>query len=327
MAGCGTATFTDPDDYAASVGGARLYLHFTGGGDFRARLTWIDLSGLRILRCRERVPRIAFVGLAPGMVGVAFSTDATTSQLWGGKKLAADELVVLAPGGGIHQRTGGVSHWGLIVLAAKDLAAYFRALTGADVAASPTVTRIVRPAPGVAAGLRQLHAKACRLAEARPEIVAHREVVRAVEHELLHALTACLETGDCRAPMAAERRPAGIMARFETVLAGSRDRQVGARELGAEVGVSQRLLASCCAEHLGMSPRAYVRLRRLNRVRAALTRADPRTEGVAEIARRHGFSRLGRFTAAYRTAFGETPSITLRAGRARLFDSATAESA
>jgi AraC-like DNA-binding protein len=74
-----------------------------------------------------------------------------------------------------------------------------------------------------------------------------------------------------------------------------------------------------------MSPGQYARLRRLNLVRAALRRADPAATSIAEIARQYGFSELGRFAAAYRTAFGETPSATLRGGRSGLRDPASAE--
>jgi transcriptional regulator GlxA family with amidase domain len=55
-----------------------------------------------------------------------------------------------------------------------------------------------------------------------------------------------------------------------------------------------------------------MRLRRLNLVRAELRRADPDTTSVAQIARRHCFSELGRFAAVYRQIFGESPSTTLR---------------
>ena len=60
-----------------------------------------------------------------------------------------------------------------------------------------------------------------------------------------------------------------------------------------------------------MGPGRYLRLSRLNRVRAALRRANPATASVAEVARCFQFSELGRFAAAYRETFGELPSTTL----------------
>jgi len=47
-------------------------------------------------------------------------------------------------------------------------------------------------------------------------------------------------------------------------------------------------------------------------VRAVLRDADTPPASVEEVARRYGFSELGRFAAIYRTVFGEIPSMTLR---------------
>jgi transcriptional regulator GlxA family with amidase domain len=108
------------------------------------------------------------------------------------------------------------------------------------------------------------------------------------------------------------------MARFEATLATHDNRKLGARELCAAIGVSERTLERCCVEVLGMSPSSYARLRRLNLVRSALRRADPAITRVSELARRYGFSELGRFAVTYRTVFGETPSTTLGCGIKRL---------
>jgi AraC-like DNA-binding protein len=53
-------------------------------------------------------------------------------------------------------------------------------------------------------------------------------------------------------------------------------------------------------------------LRRLKQVNLALRNADPSMGNVAELARRFGFTELGRFAGAYQATFGETPSRTLR---------------
>jgi AraC-like DNA-binding protein len=71
-------------------------------------------------------------------------------------------------------------------------------------------------------------------------------------------------------------------------------------------------LRACCLDILGMSPNRYLRLRRLNRVRTALQRAKPAPGLITELARRFGFSELGRFATSYRQTFGEAPSATLR---------------
>ena len=102
------------------------------------------------------------------------------------------------------------------------------------------------------------------------------------------------------------RRHADNMVRFEEALATRRDPHLNLSELCTASGVPERTLRLCCAEVLGVSPIRYFLLRRLNMTRSALRRADPETASVAEIARDHQFTELGRFAVVYRAIFGET---------------------
>jgi transcriptional regulator GlxA family with amidase domain len=116
-----------------------------------------------------------------------------------------------------------------------------------------------------------------------------------------------------------------IMVRFEESLEACLESPLQMAGLCDAIGVPERTLRICSAEILGMGPSRYLQLRRLHRVRAVLQRAAPTAAIVGEIARRFGFSELGRFAAAYRAVFGEAPSATLRRSRAR--DAVSAESA
>jgi transcriptional regulator GlxA family with amidase domain len=107
---------------------------------------------------------------------------------------------------------------------------------------------------------------------------------------------------------------ADVMVRFEETLDRYIDRKLSMVALCAELGVPQRTLRMCCAAFLGVSPMRYLLLRRLNRVRWALRRANPSTASVAEIARSYQFLEPGRFAVTYRTTFGELPSVTLNRG-------------
>jgi len=310
MIGCGTTTFTDPDDYRVNVPGANVNLVLTGSGRFKARATWVELPRLRLIRIEENLPRIAFVALEPGPLFVAFPTR--HESIWNGLEVRIGDIIWHRLGERSYLRASGPSCWGLISLAPEDLAKYGRAIAHKALSPPPAVAKILQPPPKLVMRLRRLHAQACRLAETKPHIIAHRQVARALEQDLVHVLVNCLTSNEAHRDAGARLRHATIMLRFEEILASRDSVQPTIPKLAVAVGVPERTLRMCCAEFLGMSPSQYAKLRRLNLVRSALRRADPATDSIAAIARQYGFSELGRFAAAYRTLFGESPSTTLR---------------
>lgn len=84
-------------------------------------------------------------------------------------------------------------------------------------------------------------------------------------------------------------------------------------DICAVVGVSERTLQYAFRAYVDMSPLTYLRLCRLNRVRAALCAADPLTTTVTAVAMGFGFLHLGRFALDYKRLFDESPSATLAA--------------
>jgi AraC-like DNA-binding protein len=83
--------------------------------------------------------------------------------------------------------------------------------------------------------------------------------------------------------------------------------------IAAAAGVIERTLQAAFQSEVGTTPMAYVRARRLERVRAELADAAPTDYvSVTAIASRWGFGHLGRFAADYKARFGESPSQTLR---------------
>jgi AraC-like DNA-binding protein len=306
----GTALFTDPEDYKNSFRGARVTIVFAGQGDFRASLTWVELANLHLLRSQENLPRIAYVSLTPKRVFFSFPTHFDPPPISVGIELQQGDIVFHGRGEGMHQRTDGASHWAFISLPPEHLARFGKVLTGVDLVL-PTAAQVLRPPTTASAHLRRLHLKACRIAKTKPDIIAHREVARALEHELLHALVNCLNSDAAPDYPPTKQRHASIMVRFEEALATHGGRQLRMPALCAAIGVPERTLRTCCMETLGMSPCHYIRLRRLNMVRSALWRADS-AASVQDLARQYGFSELGRFAADYRAAFGEAPSDTLR---------------
>jgi AraC-like DNA-binding protein len=311
MPGSGTRTFLEPDQYEASLRQAQIELVVTPCGEFKASLSWVELHNLQLLRCEGDYPHIAYLSLVSPLVFVGFPEHSGRLPVWGGCEMQTGDIMFHSQRERLHQWTPGPSIWSVIALDPARLEYYGRTLSGKPVT-PPTEGLVLRPSPRDAARLRRLHAQASRLAETRPKMLAHPEVARAIEQELIHALVTCLTSATVQENRAGKRRHARIMVRFEEVLAEHLNRPLQIPELSELIGVSDQTLRSCCAEFLGVSPSRYVLLRRLKQVRRALRDAAPNMANVAALARGYGFTELGRFAGTYRAAFGESPSTTLR---------------
>lgn len=88
---------------------------------------------------------------------------------------------------------------------------------------------------------------------------------------------------------------------------------IGTPEIAAAAGLSPRGLQQSLRRHLDQTPGDLLRGVRLDGARADLLGGARDETTVADVARSWGFGHLGRFSATYRTRFGELPSESLRA--------------
>ena len=138
-------------------------------------------------------------------------------------------------------------------------------------------------------------------------------VSKEIEDGLIVAFHAALQ-----AMRAAESTPEGrgyddrrIRRAEEYLLAHVLD-PISRAELAEFAGLSIRSLSRGFRKRHGVGPMTFLRRHRLEAIRADLLAADPGTTKVSELAVRYGFSDFGRFSTAYRSCFGESPSETLR---------------
>ncbi|MFE7631113.1 helix-turn-helix domain-containing protein [Kocuria sp. NPDC057446] len=118
-----------------------------------------------------------------------------------------------------------------------------------------------------------------------------------------------LEAGDDPQP-SGTAQPAALrraVAYIETHLA----QPIGLPEIAAAARLSPRGLHAAFRRHLDTTPMRYLRTTRLDAAHTDLLSAATRGDTVREIAARWGFAHPGRFTAAYRAQYGETPTDTL----------------
>lgn len=311
MSSSTTSSFTEADDYQANLREIMAEFVVTSPQPFTARTTRITLHHLHLLRARETLPRIAYIALPPELVFISFSSDPALPLFWRGLTLEPGEIMLHSRGERLHQRILGASCWGLISLPPATLATFGEVVIGRAVA-PPVSGQILRPSARDRRHLLRVHTEAAHLAENRPQVLGHPEVVRAMEQELAEVLVTCLTACEVRTESNSVRRTATIMHAFEDLLTTGLHQSLLLPEICAAIGVSERTLRGCCAVVLSVSPLRYIQLRRLKRVRAAILRADPKKARVADLASYGGFTQPGRFAVLYRAAFGETPSTTLR---------------
>ncbi len=109
--------------------------------------------------------------------------------------------------------------------------------------------------------------------------------------------------------------PRAVVARAEEYIKAHSDQALSVADIASATGVSIRSLQAGFREAGAESPMKRLRQIRLEQARDQLLR----TSGtVTDVALQFGFLHLGRFSAQYKTAFGELPAATLaRTRRAR----------
>jgi AraC-like DNA-binding protein len=304
--------YADPDAFHAGIRNQKVEGVVTARGYYRVELVRIDLHRLWMHRGDESLSRILNYTPSGKRATLLFATDQSQSAVHiRGTEVSHDEVTVIGFGSADHYRSSAGHRWGALSLTLEDLAEAGQAINGRELIARPH-THFIRPPSPLLARLRKLHEAASHLAKTTPDILGHPEVARALEQGLVHAMVSCIDGGETAGSSSAHYRHAVMMRRLEALLEANSERTLYMTELCAATGASDRTLRACCQEFLGMSPMRYLQLRRMHLARRALRMADRSATTVTEVATSYGFWELGRFSVAYRSLFGESPSASLR---------------
>ena len=304
----GSSIFTDADGYQGIVQDI-LDLLVLQPHAFHARLTWAELASLRLLRAKEASARVGFMSLPSDQVFVTFPARPGSTLIYGSAVLEFGDLMLHSRGERLHQRTTAPCEWASIAISPAALSSSSRTLLERNLVA-PASGQLVRPRRAEGRRLERLHARVCRVVERDLGRLSSREVVRALEQDLLSALISCLakETtpDDCQEP----EETFDVLAAFEVMLAKEPHRLLGTREICGSLGISEAAFRAKCSVALGMSPGQYQRLRRLKLVRAELLRAKSVSQAtVEETVTRYGFAGFNRFVTEHWRIYGEMPPI------------------
>ena len=304
-------SYPDPERYETAFVGARVEVLPTRRGAFTARSTRIVFDRLWIALGEESGACIKHLTQAPTRAFVTFLTRPGPEVLIDGLAMPPAGLLRHSLAHTYHELSTGPTARGAMSLPIEDMGEAGIAVAGCDLIPPRDSLRITPP-PAAMTRLLRLHAEASTLAESGPATVTHPEVARSLEQSLVEAMVKCLGDPEPGEETWAHRCHETIMRRFRRVLDENPDRALYIPEICAAIGVPDRTLRLCCHQHLGMGPKKYLMLRRMNLAQRALRAAVPDITTVTEVATQYGFWHFGRFSAVYRSMFNELPSATLQ---------------
>ncbi|HUN44579.1 MAG TPA: helix-turn-helix domain-containing protein [Acetobacteraceae bacterium] len=304
--------FQDPWSHQESFRAGIMKVVVISSGKYESKLTRIDLHRLWMHRNETSLPQVMHVQDTSDRCAVAFLVDQHQSPpCRNGDEIAPNAVIVSSINSHHHYRMPGPTRIASMSLTRPDFVAASRALTGRELAI-PEVTRQIPVSEQLLNRLRQLHTATCHLAANTPDVLAHPEVAKAMDDELVRAMFGCLVEAETVEIKNFPHLRMPVMQRFEQAIEDANGQPRYLTEICTKIGVQERTLRNHCLECLGMNPHRYLWLRRMNQARHALSVADPAEKTVTAIANDYGFWELGRFSVAYRKLFGEAPSNTLR---------------
>lgn len=101
----------------------------------------------------------------------------------------------------------------------------------------------------------------------------------------------------------------GVIRKAERFMIDNASTEIAMSDVAAHLGISVRSLQGGFRQWRGITPGNFLRQVRLQLVRDELLKTDL-PGNITRVALRYGFSHMGRFSAQYRSVFGELPSET-----------------
>lgn len=309
-AAVGFRRFAEPEDFAADLLGGQFEYLPVPGRPFSGTLRVLRL-GDTVIQLAEDGAHIARAAFDPGIVGLVFPRRCHgVPPTLNGMALKATD-VLLAPGGAeFLAHAPDPLEWGAVAFPASDLEEL------AELAPMPGRAtgsiRLQALDPVAAEALAAAYAGAAALVDDPPEIMGRPDCARILALSMREMVASALTShGVELAPGRATREALRVVRGAEEFLRAHLARPITRDELCEALAVSRRKLQDAFVAVLGMSPSAYLKMRRLVLARRALLADEGGTPQVKSVALSHGFWHFGYFARDYRGLFGETPSQTL----------------
>lgn len=281
-------------------------------GRFDGQIELVQLPGLRMIRegANCKVRQRGQIGR--GHYGLAMVLEQDGEAIFNGQRLST-ESIMIGRGEELDLLTPAHSELIGVVVEHELLAALWQSMYQKPLSAWIEEQIVVQASTASARHLDKMHRRILDLLSSSPELlndpVALIQLRDAILIEWIEAIPSQVDTSELRR---VEARKKVVDRACECMLAHS-DQPLSTLDVCSRIGTSPRKLDYCFNDVLGISPKRYLRLVRLNGVRRDLkNRAHEARVKVQDVAARWGFWHLSEFSRDYSAQFGELPSQTLR---------------
>jgi AraC family transcriptional regulator, ethanolamine operon transcriptional activator len=303
---------TDFDEIAAGFPGWDQRYIQIGGGPFRGRAVLAQVGCFQFFEAEGNRAMLARGGSPPNSYAFSPVQERNAGAVWRGRVLRREMINIRRPGEPMDHRTSEDYRTTGLIVDAEFVHRVTASLHGVDVESilrGPVAT--IDPQRCVSLD-RSLRSALARLAPGHDAEATAPQVQEFLIDWLSAVLGDLLPERWRESPSLGLQRRAQVVREAEDYMSTYLDRPMTLLEICEAVGVSERTLIYAFRERLGLSPKAYLKSLKLNRLRQDLKAADPDTQSVHQIARLWGFDHSGALAADYRRLFGELPRQTLQ---------------
>jgi AraC-like DNA-binding protein len=275
---------------------------------FIGRWTTLRSGAMTVQFASQNIAVARRLRTPPNRWGFIVPLSVPASARWNGHPVSPDDLIVCPPSSDCLAFDPGSTHYAVLTVP----------FTSPAVAASISLASSGPESTAVSCGSygRELRDQLVRIRE-RIDLDSSAPPSR-WGSELAAVLLRCIRQavtprGDGRVTDFRSR----TVRRAEAFVRSHISEGVSIAQLSTVAGVSERSLRNAFYDVYTTSPKRYITLWQLHQVRRTLQTNGGAAATVTNAATCHGFFELGRFAAAYKSLFGETPSETLQRARIR----------
>lgn len=300
------AQFHDLDEVNHAVSGANLEFVQLKAGNLDIALKQVSLGDLSIDLGTVNLPLRAMGELDPKRFSIGAFTGGTQGT-WNGNPVDDSKLLLFPPGKELNGYLSAIYGWASLIIPPEWIESIEQTTSRTNVIPAASGTSI-SPDPARLSDLRQAIANIVQPAEIPLNSVATEWLV----NDLRNALGATLSVTDTPSSKVMSQSWGHFMIakRAECYMRERITEPVNIDDLCVAMHASRRYLEYAFAGAFGTSPSRYLRLMRLHHVRRKLKTSGGQTTVTTE-ALRLGFNHLSLFATQYKSAFGESPSLTL----------------